>query len=143
MASTTSQQPHDTTDGIVRPRPVKPGNPMVLRTQGENSNLTNHRANGGPLSKLDMPASGLSRYANPKTHCESFLAESYTAAGPLPSHPTLLPLPYRSLRPGNRYEHSRNIACSLALTMLLDSPISIPRAITAISVDFSSCFGSG
>ncbi|KAI4268917.1 MAG: hypothetical protein LQ337_007571 [Flavoplaca oasis] len=60
MASSTSQQPHDTTDGIVRPRPVKPGNPMVLRAQGEDGNLANHRANGGPLSKLEMPASGLS-----------------------------------------------------------------------------------
>ncbi|KAL8855455.1 MAG: hypothetical protein Q9178_007905 [Gyalolechia marmorata] len=57
MASSTSQQRHDNCDGIVRPRPMKPGNPMVLRAQSEDGN---HRANGGPLSKLDMPASGLS-----------------------------------------------------------------------------------
>lgn len=59
MASSSSRQPHDPTDGIVRPRPMKPGNPVVLRAQGENGS---HRANGGPLSRIDMPNSGLSRY---------------------------------------------------------------------------------
>ncbi|CAL8576525.1 Sterol O-acyltransferase 2 (Sterol-ester synthase 2) [Xanthoria parietina] len=57
MASSSSRQPHDPTDGIVRPRPIKPGNPVVLRAQGENGS---HRANGGPLSRIDMPNSGLS-----------------------------------------------------------------------------------
>ena len=57
MASTTSHQGHDAADGIVRPRPLKPGNPGVLRAQGENGG---HRA---ALGKLDMPGSGMSRYA--------------------------------------------------------------------------------
>ncbi|KAL8699752.1 MAG: hypothetical protein Q9201_005819 [Fulgogasparrea decipioides] len=54
MASTTSYQSHEAPDGIVRPRPMKLGNPVVLRAQGENGN---HR---GALAKLDLPASEVS-----------------------------------------------------------------------------------
>ncbi|KAL8634426.1 MAG: hypothetical protein Q9228_007979 [Teloschistes exilis] len=54
MASSTSHQRHDAADGILRPRPLKPGNPGVLRAQGENGN---HRA---AMGKLDMPGSGIS-----------------------------------------------------------------------------------
>lgn len=57
MAHSTSHHRHDASDGIVRPRPVKPGNPAVLRAQGEDGGM---KANGGP-SKLEAPASGLSR----------------------------------------------------------------------------------
>ncbi|KAL8696083.1 MAG: hypothetical protein Q9224_002980 [Gallowayella concinna] len=57
MASSTSRQRNDPSDGIARPRPMKPGNPLISRAQSEERN---HRANGGPLSKLEMPASGLS-----------------------------------------------------------------------------------
>ncbi|KAI4137229.1 MAG: hypothetical protein L6R39_007400, partial [Caloplaca ligustica] len=56
MAASTSHQHHDSTNGIVQPRPRKPGNPGVLRAQGEDGGL---RANGAP-SKLEMPLSGLS-----------------------------------------------------------------------------------
>ncbi|KAL8651427.1 MAG: hypothetical protein Q9210_003251 [Variospora velana] len=56
MAHSTFQHRHDASDGIIRPRPVKPGNPAVLRAQGEDGGL---KTNGG-LSKLEMPASGLS-----------------------------------------------------------------------------------
>ncbi|KAI4190146.1 MAG: hypothetical protein LQ348_003707 [Seirophora lacunosa] len=56
MAHSTSHHRHDASDGIVRPRPVKPGNPAVLRAQGEDGGM---KANGGP-SKLEVLASGLS-----------------------------------------------------------------------------------
>ncbi|KAL8970237.1 MAG: hypothetical protein Q9197_003924, partial [Variospora fuerteventurae] len=56
MAHSTSQHRHDASDGIIRPRPVKPGNPAVLRAQGEDGGL---KTNGGVL-KLESPASGLS-----------------------------------------------------------------------------------
>ncbi|KAL8828794.1 MAG: hypothetical protein Q9170_006450 [Blastenia crenularia] len=55
MASSTSHQHHDASDSIVRPRPMKPGNPMVLRAQGEDGSL---KANGG--LKLENQLSGLS-----------------------------------------------------------------------------------
>ena len=53
MAQTTAHQHHDAFDGIVRPRPVKPGNPMVLRAQSEEDGL---KPNGLP----GLP-SGISR----------------------------------------------------------------------------------
>ncbi|KAL8962185.1 MAG: hypothetical protein Q9193_001367 [Seirophora villosa] len=56
MAHSTSHHGHDASDGIVRPRPVKPGNPAVLRAQGEDGGM---KANGGP-SKPEVLASGLS-----------------------------------------------------------------------------------
>ncbi|KAL8948228.1 MAG: hypothetical protein Q9222_005564 [Ikaeria aurantiellina] len=56
MASSTSHQQHDPSDGIVRPRPMKPGNPTILRAQGENGSA---RANA-VLSKFDPPNSGMS-----------------------------------------------------------------------------------
>lgn len=56
MASSTSLQHHHAIDGIVRPRPLKPGNPMVLRAQEEDGGL---KVNGG-LSKLETTGSGLS-----------------------------------------------------------------------------------
>ncbi|KAI4179315.1 MAG: hypothetical protein L6R41_007911 [Letrouitia leprolyta] len=56
MASSTSLQHHHAIDGIVRPRPLKPGNPMVLRAQEEDGGL---KVNGG-LSKLETPTSGMS-----------------------------------------------------------------------------------
>ncbi|KAL8801000.1 MAG: hypothetical protein Q9200_007074 [Gallowayella weberi] len=57
MASSTSRQRNDPSDGIIRPRPMKPSNPIITSAQSEEKP---HRANGGPLSKLDMPTSGLS-----------------------------------------------------------------------------------
>ena len=49
---------HNATNGdadrILRPRPVKPQNPSVLRTQNENGFL-------GPQDAGDAPASGVSR----------------------------------------------------------------------------------
>ncbi|KAL8765035.1 MAG: hypothetical protein Q9194_006716 [Teloschistes cf. exilis] len=54
MASSTSHQRQDVADGILRPRPLKPGNPGVLRALGENGS---HRS---ALGKLDLPNSGMS-----------------------------------------------------------------------------------
>ncbi|KAI4177023.1 MAG: hypothetical protein LQ343_000503 [Gyalolechia ehrenbergii] len=56
MASSNSHQHHHVIDGIIRPRPLKPGNPMVLRAQEEHGGL---KANGN-LSKLENPSSGMS-----------------------------------------------------------------------------------
>ncbi|KAL8899889.1 MAG: hypothetical protein Q9207_005960 [Kuettlingeria erythrocarpa] len=56
MAVTTSHQPHEASDGIARPRPIKPGNPGVLRAQEENGGL---KANSG-LSNFELSTSGMS-----------------------------------------------------------------------------------
>ncbi|KAL8709181.1 MAG: hypothetical protein Q9220_006061 [cf. Caloplaca sp. 1 TL-2023] len=56
MASSTAHQRQHSSDGILRPRPLKPGNPTILRAQGENGSA---RANA-VLSKLDPPSSGIS-----------------------------------------------------------------------------------
>ncbi|KAL8714701.1 MAG: hypothetical protein Q9225_006526 [Loekoesia sp. 1 TL-2023] len=56
MASSTFHERPHAADSIVRPRPMKPGNPMVLRAQEEDGGL---KVNGG-LSKLENPSSGMS-----------------------------------------------------------------------------------
>ncbi|KAL8762420.1 MAG: hypothetical protein Q9184_001587 [Pyrenodesmia sp. 2 TL-2023] len=56
MAVSTAHQPYEASDGIARPRPMKPGNPGVLRAQEEHGGL---KVNGG-LSKHDLTNSGLS-----------------------------------------------------------------------------------
>ncbi|KAL8931697.1 MAG: hypothetical protein Q9216_007107 [Gyalolechia sp. 2 TL-2023] len=56
MASSTSHQHHHALDGIVRPRPLKPGNPMVLRAQEEDGGV---KANGSP-PKPENSNSGIS-----------------------------------------------------------------------------------
>ncbi|KAI4209070.1 MAG: hypothetical protein LQ351_007966 [Letrouitia transgressa] len=52
MTQATSHQQHDPSDGILRPRPIKPGNPMVLRAQSEDDALK-------PIG-ITIPASGIS-----------------------------------------------------------------------------------
>ena len=45
------------TDNILRPRPIKPGNPLVIRAQGEEAGL---KSSYGP----ELVPSGVSRYVS-------------------------------------------------------------------------------
>lgn len=58
MASSSSQTQNGGPDNIIRPRPVKPSNPMVLRAQSEERNL---KPPNGHIDTIIM--SGVSRYA--------------------------------------------------------------------------------
>ena len=56
MVSSSSLTQNGGPDHIIRPRPVKPSNPMVLRAQSEEGSLK-------PNGHIDTVLSGASRYA--------------------------------------------------------------------------------
>ena len=56
MAANSSSYQNGGTDHILRPRPIKPGNPMILRAQSEEGGLKTNGHHEGQLS-------GMSRYA--------------------------------------------------------------------------------
>ncbi len=59
MASPILHPQNGGTDHILRPRPVKPSNPMILRAQSEEGTL---RPNGQTESQLSAMSTALSRY---------------------------------------------------------------------------------
>lgn len=67
MASSFSQTQNGGPDNIIRPRPVKPSNPMVLRAQSEERNLKPN----GHIDTIIM--SGVSRYAGYQKWIEEIL----------------------------------------------------------------------
>lgn len=57
MTSSFSVGQNVAADNILRPRPVKPGNPIVLRAQNEEGGLK-------PSQGVELLSSGVSRYAS-------------------------------------------------------------------------------
>lgn len=69
MASSSSPNQDFGPDHIIRPRPVKPSNPMVLRAQSEEGSLK-------PNGHIDTIMSGTSRYAGFEVLIEEILLNS-------------------------------------------------------------------
>ena len=69
MASLSSSIQNGVPDHIIRPRPVKPSNPMVLRAQSEDGNLK-------PNGQADTILSGTSRYAGRQVLSKEILLNS-------------------------------------------------------------------
>lgn len=67
MASSFSQTQNGGPDNIIRPRPVKPSNPMILRAQSEERSLKPN----GHIDTIIM--SGVSRYAGYQKWIEEVL----------------------------------------------------------------------
>ena len=68
MASSFSSTQNGGSDQIIRPRPVKPSNPTILRAQSGEGSL---RPNG----HIDTVLSGASRYAGHQSWIEEYLAQ--------------------------------------------------------------------
>lgn len=66
MAVSSFQTQNGGPDHVIRPRPVKPGNPMVVRAQSEERGLK-------PNAHIDTIMSGVSRYARDQTQIEGIL----------------------------------------------------------------------
>ena len=65
MGANPTSVPNGGTDHILRPRPVKPANPMILRTQSEEGSLKpdcggHHQASG--VSRYGMQLPGYSMH---------------------------------------------------------------------------------
>lgn len=137
MAYPISSGQNDGTDSIRRPRPIKPGNPMVLRAQSEEGSLK-------PSHGSEQLPSGISRYI-----CDVFHLKNRTqiTRTPVVAQPLFLPMPLLPFSPslllGSRYERSRSIEYSRLLNMPRESLTSIQKAIIGTSGDFSSCSGLG
>lgn len=69
MASSSSPIRNGGLDHIIRPRPVKPSNPMVLRAQSGEGSLKSH-------GHIDTMMSGSSRYAGRQSWIEEILLNS-------------------------------------------------------------------
>lgn len=52
MAANSPSYQNGGTDHILRPRPVKPGNPMILRAQSEEGSLKPNGNHDGQLSGI-------------------------------------------------------------------------------------------
>lgn len=55
MASSSLYDQNDESDNILRPRPIKPGNPMILRALGQENGLK-------PTQGVESLASAVSRF---------------------------------------------------------------------------------
>ena len=69
MAYTSAPKQNGGPDHIVRPRPVKPSNPMVTRALSEEGSLK-------PNGHIDTIMSGSSRYAGHQSRIEAVLISS-------------------------------------------------------------------
>lgn len=69
MASSSSPIQNGGPDHIIRPRPVKPSNPMILRAQSEEGSLK-------PNGHIDTTMSATSRYAGHQELIDEILLNS-------------------------------------------------------------------
>lgn len=78
MKSSSLSVQNDGTDNILRPRPIQPGNPMVLRAQSEEGGLK-------PTHGIDFMPSGVSRFAWTIVQRDYFINFSHSGRStPLP-----------------------------------------------------------
>ena len=137
MAS-SSRNDHDSDhDHILRPRPMKPGNPMVLRAMSEDRE-SGLKPNGGADSH--MP-SGISRYGNSSftVHCST---RKFTK-NPVADQPPFPQMPFhpssQSHPPESKYVPKTSTGCFRQSITALVSRISTREAITRTS-GASLCF---
>lgn len=135
MAHSPFSEQNGELDNVLRPRPIKPGNPMVLRTQVQEAGLK-------PLNSIEAPPSGISRFVDAQFLMVSPLTFQ-TVAGQPPflqmHHPRSSP----SHQQGSKCELNRNSDYFLRSTTPPASLILIEGVTIEISGDSSSCSGLG
>lgn len=122
-------------DSLIRPRPIKSGNPLIFRSQSEDVGLK-------PSQGTDAIPSGVSRYPSPLTDMKHFLIHLVVAV----QHRYLL-MPLRrqnqSLLQENKSVHNKDTEYFLLSTIMLVFRILTGKAIIEI-LGVSLCyFGSG
>lgn len=135
MAHSSFSEQNGELDNVLRPRPIKPGNPMVLRTQVQEAGLK-------PFNGIEALPLEISRFVDAQVLTVSSLTCHIVVGQPLflqmhrprsnPSH-----------RQGNKSEPNKNSDYFLRSTMPPASLISIEGVTIEILGDSSSCSGLG
>lgn len=135
MAHSDFSEQNSELDNVLRPRPIKLGNPMVLRTQVQEAGLK-------PLNGIEALPSGISRFFDAQVLIVSPLTCQIVVGQP-PFLQMHRPRSNPSHQRGNKCEPNRNSGYFLRSTMRPASLILIQRVIIEISGDSSSCSGLG
>lgn len=135
MAHSSFSEQNGELDNVLRPRPIKPGNPMVLRTQVQEVGLK-------PFNGIEALPSGISRSVDAQVLMVYSLTCDVVVGQPLFLQ-THRPRSNLSHQQGNKCEPNRNSDYFLRLTMPLASLILIGGVTIEILGDSSSCSGLG
>lgn len=135
MAHSAFSEPNGELDNVLRPRPIKPGNSIVLRTQVQEAGLK-------PSSSIEALPSEISRFFDAQVLIVSSLTCQIVVGQP-PFLQMHRPRSNPSLQQENKCEPNRNSGYFLRSTMPPASLILIERVIIEISGDSSSCSGLG
>lgn len=136
MSFTISPSTTSMMDSLIRPRPIKHGNPLVSRTQSEEAGLK-------PSQGIDAIPSSISRYPRP-LKCDIKHLLIYPAVAAQHQSP-LMPLRRQnlSLWQENKSGHSKDIEFFLRSTTTPAFRILTAKAIIEISGVSSYYFGLG
>lgn len=135
MAHSNLSEQNGALDNVLRPRPIKLGNPMVLRTQVQEAGLK-------LLNAIEALPSGISRFFEAQDLIVAPLTCQIVVGLP-PFLQMHRPRSNPSHQQGNKCEPNRNSGYFLPLIMPLASLILIQRVIIEISGDSLSCSGLG
>lgn len=135
MAHSAFSEQNGELANVLRPRPIKLGNPKVLRTHVQEDGLK-------PLNITEALPSEISRFLDAQVFVVSSLTCQIVVVQP-PFLQMHRPRSNPSHQQGNKSEPNRNSAFFLRSTMPPESLILIERVIIEISGDSSSCFGLG